>query len=483
MDIPKYIWLYQRLKEEIEKKEDWEFLGTLKEISKKYKVGRGTTILSLRKLSEEGLIKVIKKKGTFVRKINQNKKEIFVSPEYPPNLHFTFPPNQKYLLFSIEDYLPSHITTWENVIREFKKKYPNIKIKLHTIGPKKQTKEEFLKYITELNPDVFQVLDENYFYLIEKGILLELSSLIKNKLVNLDKFFPFVLQQIKYRNRIFGLPTTLNIPAVFINHELWNKSNLPVPFLEWNWDQYFEYLEKLSESFSEISNGKIIPVSSLIDPIVYFFLVDINLFKKRKLWELRKFLEKIYIINKKGKFFPKPWSDSCWVKEMQLFNKGKILILWDSYIGRLILNKKISYMILPPCDKNGYFPLKMEIVGINQKTSNLGEAVKFISFLSSKEAWKILSKSGFLPPIEGLIVKKGKSPDRIIFKNLTKIYQKVIPYTIQSEIYSPSMQEIIRREFESFLEGVISIDEFLKDITVLEEILIEKENNNKILVR
>jgi len=466
--LPKYLWLYQQLKEELKNKIDWDFLGTQEEIKKRYKVGRGTVILALRKLSEEGLIRSIKKKGTFVKKSQVPDKVLIAS--HPLELHFTVPAKRGSLLFSIDDYIPEHIRAWEEVIKAFEKEHHNIKIQLRVTETTVQSEEDFFEYIEEIKPDVFQVLDWRFQYLIEKEAFVDLTPLIENGLLKINDFFPSLLPKTRYDKGFFGLPSTLNIPVLFINKSLWDKVYTQPPPLEWDWEEYFACVEKISNRLAEFSTEGIIPVAtSIIDPVIYFFLIGIKIQKEEEFqidsWRIKKFLEEFW----KDKNY-RPLSEN-----RKLFDEGKIAIFWESYIGSYNLKRKDFYLTLPPYVKGEEFPICMEIIGINRNTPHLGEAARFISFLGSREAWQILTRNRFLPPMQGLPIRRGRSPNRVIFQVLPKIYQKPIIYAFHAKNYPHSLRKIMRREFESFLEGHLSLDGLLKDVKIFGKMAIERE--------
>ncbi|MBO0780958.1 MAG: extracellular solute-binding protein [Ktedonobacteraceae bacterium] len=130
----------------------------------------------------------------------------------------------------------------------FQKQHSNIKITSQFT--------DFNSYWNKLNtqiagsaaPDLIQ-MDMRYIkQFVQKGQLLDLSTYLSNKTIDLSDFDTALLDSSKVNGKVYGVPMGGNYPTYMYNSVLLKKANVgnPPDNLKWTWDQFAEYATKLS---------------------------------------------------------------------------------------------------------------------------------------------------------------------------------------------------------------------------------------------
>lgn len=116
----------------------------------------------------------------------------------------------------------------------------------------------FSTYFTKLNtqiasgssPDLIQ-MDMGYVkqYADEKQIL-DLTSLINNKTLDLSDFDQTLLADSKYNNILYGIPLGGNYECMLYNSKLIQDAGVGAPPTTWKWDEFATYAGKISKALS-----------------------------------------------------------------------------------------------------------------------------------------------------------------------------------------------------------------------------------------
>ncbi|WP_051348445.1 extracellular solute-binding protein [Peribacillus kribbensis] len=116
----------------------------------------------------------------------------------------------------------------KNIIGDYEKQHPNIKIETEILGPDQY--RDKLKVLASSNelPDIGMTWSDGFIQPYVKGNMLEpLDDIADSQLK--DMFIPGVKESYAVNGKTYGLPLELNISYVFYNKEIFKKYNIEVP--------------------------------------------------------------------------------------------------------------------------------------------------------------------------------------------------------------------------------------------------------------
>jgi multiple sugar transport system substrate-binding protein len=136
----------------------------------------------------------------------------------------------------------------ENIKKAFEDKNPNIKVEF--VYPTDNNNTDYLqKMNTTLmsnnnDVDIFGASGAAYVSdFIKAGVMEPLDDYFKKEGVNYDDIYNF---HFKEGDKTYTVPTFETTWFVMLNKKLLDKAGLPVPPLNWTWDDYREYAKKLT---------------------------------------------------------------------------------------------------------------------------------------------------------------------------------------------------------------------------------------------
>jgi len=160
------------------------------------------------------------------------------------------------VLNHIEALMPDQLEVLKEIINEFEKKYPSIKIKLSNMP----YTDYFAKLQTMIAggvpPDVCEVRCFEFPAFAEKGILLELNPYIeKEEKKFIEDFYPLAMDMATYKGKIYGLTYDMCVFAIFYNQDLFDEAGVSYPDENWTWDTLVKTGQKLTRDIN--SDGRI----------------------------------------------------------------------------------------------------------------------------------------------------------------------------------------------------------------------------------
>ncbi len=134
-------------------------------------------------------------------------------------------------------------------IAVFEKENPDVKVRLVTGGP-----DKYLTMVTgNVAPDVTYTAYQDIPYYAKRKAILSLDKFIaEDEKFSLDRFFPSVIDSVRYQGKIYALPDTGSPVALYYNKDLFDEYNknrkpgeppLEYPSGEWTW-AYFRHAAK-----------------------------------------------------------------------------------------------------------------------------------------------------------------------------------------------------------------------------------------------
>jgi len=138
--------------------------------------------------------------------------------------------------------LPSMIKMNNEVIANFEKENPDIKVKA-------EWGVNFQKHLTQfaggVSPDV-SFWPWGPAKLVPKDLLLPLNDLIDKHELDLSQYFKSIIGYYDYKGKIYLIPQQLKTIALMYNKDIFDKFNVPYPTEDWSWDDYYEAARNLT---------------------------------------------------------------------------------------------------------------------------------------------------------------------------------------------------------------------------------------------
>ena len=143
---------------------------------------------------------------------------------------------------------PNYMEQLDQMIQLFEASHPNIKVNVETAP--------FDQYFTKLQtlvaggtaPDVFELNYENFVTYADKGLLLDLSPMMKaDSTLNPDVYSERANSAFSYNGMQLGLPASFSTVVLYYNKDLFDKAGVAYPTADWTWADAVEASQKLND--------------------------------------------------------------------------------------------------------------------------------------------------------------------------------------------------------------------------------------------
>lgn len=369
--------------------------------------------------------------------------------------------------------LPEQRKALEQLVREFEKQYPNIKVEVLT------STTSFQKLSIQIAggnaPDIFYYVTDRLPGLAKRGVLLDLTPHI----TDMSVYFPQTVESSKIDGKYYLFPFHFSTDVLFYNKDLFDKEGVKYPDSSWTWEDFLNAARKLTKK----ENGRVIQYGTLQPrPLLVIKSFGGQCFNKTltecKLNspETRKALEFIIDLDKRYGVAPSAAS----IKDMEqmdgvdMFSTGRVAML----MGRTFMLsefrklKKFNWDIAPvPKGIHNYSRLAVGGNCISAGTKHPKEAWEFVKFFSGKQGSYICGTSGNCVPA----LKEMAYSDAFLFPppENAKLFVDSIEYAESDNpgliIWEEFYQRVIQDNIDKILCDIISIDDGLKKM--------EKEGN------
>lgn len=152
---------------------------------------------------------------------------------------------------------PDELETVSKYIEQFKKKYPNIDVKI--LHSPSMGYDDKLKTMMAggTPPDVMYIGLEAFPTYVVKGELLDLTPFIeRDKLdVSTASFYPHLNEQFMYKGRYYGIAKDFATLVLYYNKDMFDKEGIPYPTNNWTWQDFRKAAERLTKDID--GDGKI----------------------------------------------------------------------------------------------------------------------------------------------------------------------------------------------------------------------------------
>jgi multiple sugar transport system permease protein len=134
----------------------------------------------------------------------------------------------------------------EEIAAEFMRLHPDIEVQIESIPA--NYKEKILTFIAAGEPpDVFLLDSVIIPALLNKGIFLDLKPYIEEIEVDLEDYFPNVLNIFVNGESLYALPKDFTPLVMYYNKALFDKARVAYPASAWTWDEYLHLAQRLTQ--------------------------------------------------------------------------------------------------------------------------------------------------------------------------------------------------------------------------------------------
>lgn len=144
---------------------------------------------------------------------------------------------------------PEFLELYENqLIPAFEKAHPNIKIRTITDLGNTNYDAKLLTLIAgKIPPDLIHVTQANFPFYAVKDVVLPLDDFMReDPSFSVDQYYPQVVNELRYKDRLLGLPSDFSTIVFLYNQDLFDKLGIPYPKEGWTWDDFLETAKKLT---------------------------------------------------------------------------------------------------------------------------------------------------------------------------------------------------------------------------------------------
>ncbi|MEH7087258.1 extracellular solute-binding protein, partial [Neobacillus drentensis] len=136
---------------------------------------------------------------------------------------------------------------WSQVITEFEKDHPNIKVELDLLNEKGDSVASMqkldLKAASNDQLDIVELPYTNYSQRASIGLLEPLDSFIEKEGYKYDDEY---LVDTRVDGKIYALPSSMQRWFIIMNKSMLDEAGLPVP-TDWTWKDFEDYAKKLTK--------------------------------------------------------------------------------------------------------------------------------------------------------------------------------------------------------------------------------------------
>lgn len=146
---------------------------------------------------------------------------------------------------------------YEDAIRRFEKKYPNVTVEF-TSGIQKKDYSQWLskQMLKGETPDVFMIPGSDLPTFAGAGALTNLTSFAKeDEKFSLDEYYSSSLKAGQYKDIQYALPFESVPTLMFVNKTLLRAEGVELPANDWTWDDFYKICETVTKDRNK--DGKI----------------------------------------------------------------------------------------------------------------------------------------------------------------------------------------------------------------------------------
>jgi multiple sugar transport system substrate-binding protein len=280
-------------------------------------------------------------------------------------------------------------------LKVFYKDHPNIRVSVELVPWSRMFDKLLITTAADLTPDVSRV-DSTYFTpCAAKGVLECLDPYIKNDpTFDIRDFYKEAVEGWgMYDGQVYGLPSDVDIYAMYYNKTMFDKYHVPYPDATWNWNKFLWAAKQLTKDLD--GDGKLeqwgcVPDTWWQDYIWQNGGEIVTKDNKRCLLDQPAAYEALqWMADLRGKYHVAPTpANMADIGPQKLFTNGQIgMIISGSWAAPLIWDKEITnfeYDVAPiPMGKRRAAFMGGAAFGIMSRSKHKKEAWELVKFMTS----------------------------------------------------------------------------------------------------
>jgi len=381
--------------------------------------------------------------------------------------------------------LPEQRKALKQLVSEFEKAYPDIKVEVLT------STTSFQKLNVQIagrnTPDVFYYVTDRLPGLVYRGVLLDLSPFVSK--MDMTRYFPQTVESCKIGGKFWCFPFHFSTDILFYNKGLFDKEGLAYPNKKWTWQDFLKAARRLTKK----SKGRTIQYGTLQPrPLLVIKSFGGKCFSNNlksctlNSPQTKDALKFIMDLDTRYGVAPSPVS----IKDMErmdgvdMFSTGRVAM----FMGRTFMLsefKKLKNFLwdIAPVPKGVIRSSRLAVGGncISSATRYPKEAWEFVKFFSGRQGSFICGVSGdCVPALKEAAYSdaflKGPPKNARLFIDSIKYSKSDNPGLIMWEEF---YQNVVQKNIEKILCKIAPIDIGLENMARQGTRLLKKEENEK----
>ncbi len=362
----------------------------------------------------------------------------------------------------------SEVAVLKNLIKDFEKENPDIRIELLHI-PQNYFQKLHLLFASNQAPDVLFINNQTIPMYIDAGLLEDLT----NEFTDADKFFyKESLDCFREDNRLYAIPRDFSNLVIYYNKEIFNKKNISVP-------REITDLENLRKLCIELLSKEYFSINIEEDSIYWLSFLSSNgggiisddkmsiIINSDKSVEALKLYSDM--INKYHTAPSKAQTGS--MTTAQMFINGKLAM----YIGGRWMVPKFRETIdfdwdITEFPSSAAKKIYLDSSGwaVSKKSKNKKTAFKFVRYLASKHSSNKFTEIGLIVPARmdiarsSIFLDKSKKPQNCEAFLTSLKNSKPTPVNKNYSI----INDIIKEKIKSLLNGNLKVEDAFDEKTI-----------------
>lgn len=142
---------------------------------------------------------------------------------------------------------PAALGVEKDIIEEFEKTYPNIKVEPIAVGYNDYHTKLLTLIAGGMAPDVMRI-DSFYFAdFMKVHALKDITKLIKRDSIKMESYYQAGLVDSMYKGKYYGLPWSTAPYYMVVNLKMFNDAGIPLPTNDWKWDDFIKIAKALTK--------------------------------------------------------------------------------------------------------------------------------------------------------------------------------------------------------------------------------------------
>jgi multiple sugar transport system substrate-binding protein len=345
--------------------------------------------------------------------------------------------------------------------KDFKKEYPNAKIKYEEIPWQNREQKIMTALSTGEGPDVFYIIPDMMTQFADKGILEPLNDDL-SKAFDKSDFSKTSLKAVTYKDKMYGLPMLREVQTMIYNTDVLKKIGADENNLPKTWEEFDELAAKAKAAGYYARNfegGN--TLSSTLYP--YIWQAGGDVIKDGKVVidnkQAVKAFTEVEMQYKKGYV---PEDSITAVDQNSLFMEGKMMSAYGTgyLISMLEDAGKSNYVIGSPLKEKEQVTFGVTgMFAVSKNSKNASEAAKFVETMTSKENMSSFCKLTKYIPARNSALDIYDNDEKM--SELTKYVDIANPGVINpsARIFMPNVQA----KLQAMLEGTLTPKQAAKE--------------------